>query len=251
MNASRAVPAGIIFDLFGTLVSIDVELLPRDESSGQFATIAGLDELLAELSPRLEVADFGLRMMEVSREIFRDKAKKNIEISSSERFRMALQAMELSGDLAAVALQMSERHMNSLLNAVVCPPGRADLLGGLAARFSLALLSNFDHAVAARKVLERAGLLDYFDCVVISDDLGIRKPAAEIFLHACRGLSLDASVCLHVGDSHAEDIEGAAGAGLSALWVNADGGEPRPALDSIADVSALPAWLAAHYADES
>jgi HAD superfamily hydrolase (TIGR01549 family) len=53
----------------------------------------------------------------------------------------------------------------------------------------------------------------------LSYEVGAIKPDPAIFAHACRGLSLDPSRVLMVGDSRRADVEGAEAFGLRALWL--------------------------------
>ncbi len=238
-------PRGLIFDLFGTLVSIEISLLPRveDEGCSRVETIPGLDQLLSRLRPRMSAEQFSSRLMEVSQAIFEEKRRDNVEITSVKRFEMVLEAMGFSGDLAAVAMEMSSRHMQSLRGAVVCPRGRREALRELSLRYPMALLSNFDHAATARAILADTGLLEFFRQVVISDDMALRKPDPHLFFAACDGLNLLPGSCLHIGDSFVEDVQGAVAAGLRAVWIHDGGGDPSPALDALNDVSELPGWL--------
>jgi HAD superfamily hydrolase (TIGR01509 family) len=69
------------------------------------------------------------------------------------------------------------------------------------------------------------GLADRLDVMVFSGDVGVRKPEAEIFLHACRALHVDPTDALYVGDSLVTDVQGAADVGMTtvqALWFRAD-----------------------------
>jgi FMN phosphatase YigB (HAD superfamily) len=68
-------------------------------------------------------------------------------------------------------------------------------------------------------------LADRLDVMVFSDDVGVRKPAPEIFLHACRELGVEAPATMFVGDGLATDVQGAANVGMTtvqALWFSAD-----------------------------
>jgi HAD superfamily hydrolase (TIGR01509 family) len=72
---------------------------------------------------------------------------------------------------------------------------------------------------------ERYGLAPLLDTMVFSADLGVMKPAPEIFLHACRELEVDPAQTMFVGDRLAADVQGAAKVGMTtvqALWFTAD-----------------------------
>lgn len=81
--------------------------------------------------------------------------------------------------------------------------------------FRLAVTSNWDERL--EQTLRSNGLWEYFEVVTASGPLGCHKPEAEIFHSTCRAMRLAPNQVLHVGDSRAEDFEGARQAGLSAL----------------------------------
>ena len=69
--------------------------------------------------------------------------------------------------------------------------------------------------------LVRARLAGYLQFVISSADIGIRKPAPEIFQHALRRLHVLAQETWFVGDTLDEDIAGAAIAGLTCCLLSA------------------------------
>ena len=62
----------------------------------------------------------------------------------------------------------------------------------------------------------RDDLGDLFDAVLISGEVGMRKPDAEIFLHAAELLGLEPGQCVFVDDL-AQNAEGAKAAGMEAI----------------------------------
>jgi putative hydrolase of the HAD superfamily len=87
-------------------------------------------------------------------------------------------------------------------------------------------------------------LLERFAVVVASGDLGVGKPAAEIYARTLRLLGADGTQAIMVGDSYANDVEGARAAGLRAVWLDRgrEGGGEGQRIESLAQ---LPALLAA------
>jgi putative hydrolase of the HAD superfamily len=107
-------------------------------------------------------------------------------------------------------------------------PGLAELR-----EFGLRLvcISNWDYTLP--EVLARCGLGDALDGVVTSAAAGARKPDPAIFE---RGLSLASAApeeAVHVGDSQAEDVDGARAAGVRALLIRRDGGGDIESLTAI------------------
>ena len=94
-----------------------------------------------------------------------------------------------------------------------------------------------------RRKLAAAGLADAFDVVVISGAVGVAKPDAAIFQHACTAIGVDADAALHVGDRLDMDALGAAGAGLVGVWLDRRGAardERRvPVVTTLAELPAL------------
>jgi HAD superfamily hydrolase (TIGR01549 family) len=238
-------PRGLLFDLFGTLVFFEPGRLPRARAGGveRPRTISNLEELLGRLSPPPTPEALIESLRSVSASFVENAGTTYAELSSPERFRLALVALGVAGDIAEVGRELSRQHMRGLSEAVVCPPDRLTLLESLSARFRIALVSNFDHGPTAHELLARHGLRGHFRSVVVSDDLGIRKPHARMFLSACEGLGLAPGDCLHIGDSHPADVLGATQAGVPALWVDATASPIAPAIGRIMDVRELPDWL--------
>jgi FMN phosphatase YigB (HAD superfamily) len=69
-----------------------------------------------------------------------------------------------------------------------------------------------------RHILERHGVLKVFDHWSFSDEVGVYKPAAEIFEHALTGLGgAVPGEAAHIGDLRRTDIAGARAMGIWAL----------------------------------
>jgi putative hydrolase of the HAD superfamily len=98
---------------------------------------------------------------------------------------------------------------------------------------TLACVSNWDCALG--EVLERCSLAGRLDAVVTSAAAGARKPDPAIFAAALELAGCDASEALHVGDTPAEDVDGAAAAGIAALLLDRDGGGDIASLAEIED----------------
>lgn len=82
-----------------------------------------------------------------------------------------------------------------------------------------------DPARVLRRDLEVFGLAPLLDVTVFSEEAGVRKPAAEIFLRACAELGVEPNDTMFVGDKLEDDVQGAADVGMTtvqALWFRAD-----------------------------
>jgi putative hydrolase of the HAD superfamily len=85
-------------------------------------------------------------------------------------------------------------------------------------RLRLGIISNFDRRLY--DILAHLGVRDAFEHVIISSEIGIRKPEARIFRVAAQRFNVDVNEILHVGDEAESDYTGARAAGLDALLVD-------------------------------
>ena len=81
------------------------------------------------------------------------------------------------------------------------------------------LISNFTHAPVIYKSLRKVGIDELFDVVVVSEEVGWRKPSAHIFQDALNRLQIQACEAVYIGDSPIEDIKGAKQSGLRTVFV--------------------------------
>jgi HAD superfamily hydrolase (TIGR01549 family) len=82
-----------------------------------------------------------------------------------------------------------------------------------------------------RQELSHYGLLDYFEVLSISCDVGYMKPHAAIFQHALEALAVAPEEAVMVGDSMRADVAGAQALGMTAVWKrnhSLDDDEERP-----------------------
>ncbi len=106
--------------------------------------------------------------------------------------------------------------------------------------FALAVISNWDSHLP--RLLEALRLSPFFRVVSVSAIEETGKPEAEIFRRTCERLGVRPGEALHVGDSPRDDVEGARGAGLSALLLDRDG-RHAGAPDRITSLADIPSRL--------
>jgi putative hydrolase of the HAD superfamily len=240
---------GVLFDLFGTLITFDPGRLPLLETPGGpvRSTVAALEPLLRELIPDAAPASFWTALLSVSDEMARARAYDHVELPSRERFRRALERVGCDDDSQAeAAAHLSRAHMAVIVDTTILPPAHAELVRALRPRYRLGVVSNFDDTAAAYEILLRHGLAPDLDTIVVSEALGLRKPHPALVRAGLRGLGLAPAQALFVGDTFAEDVAGARAAGVDAAWIDARGrgvpdGEPAPrwVLRELCDLRAL------------
>lgn len=218
----------IVFDLFGTLVHFRGRPDPA---------VDWLREPFAAVVDPARFDEFRAALRAVSQEIMAGRGDEHREVTTGERFARVLARLGV-GEAAADAL--AEAHMRHLAGFTEMPDDHPQVLAALAARYRLALVSNFDHTATALAVLARHGIDRYFDTILISAEFGWRKPNPTIFAEALRRLDVAPSEALYVGDTHLDDVVGALAAGLDVAWLATPdtAGDPRPT-HHIADLKTL------------
>jgi HAD superfamily hydrolase (TIGR01549 family) len=83
----------------------------------------------------------------------------------------------------------------------------------------VALISNFTYAPVIYKSLRAMGISELLHVVVVSEQVGWRKPSNYIFQYALNKLQVQAGEAVYIGDSPNEDIKGAKQAGLKTIFI--------------------------------
>jgi putative hydrolase of the HAD superfamily len=103
-----------------------------------------------------------------------------------------------------------------------CDADVVETAAALAERgYALGLASNYDHRLVS--VVAGFSVLRGMQHVIISSEVGWRKPAPQFFLALCQALGVPAEEILYVGDDPANDYEGARKAGLRAVLFDPKG----------------------------
>ncbi len=115
---------------------------------------------------------------------------------------------------------VAESYITGLVECGELFPGADRLLEDLEANFSLGMITNGIGSVQ-RGRMDRLGVAEFFDSVVISGEVGVAKPQPEIFAIALAELGdPPRSECLMIGDSLPSDVQGGENAGISTAWFN-------------------------------
>jgi len=248
---------GIVFDLFDTLVDQNHRRLAPVERAGR-RMAATVPELHAFARERAGIAQdlvaFADLLDAVDAELRRTTIDVGVELPTRDRFRAFAERLGCA-DPVGLAASLTRVHMGALKAAVTVPDHHEPVLTTLATRFPLGLCSNFSDADTARAVVAEAGFLPHLRTLVISEELGIRKPRPEIFEAAAAGLGLAPREILHVGDSLEADVGGAAALGMRTVWLTRRIREPDAALArhrgprpdfALDDLRDLPVLMARH-----
>lgn len=141
---------------------------------------------------------------------------KNFESFETNPYKKAFDHLDLGYDPE----RMTERLWEEELEMYEVADGAKEYLDLLSEETSLGILTN-GVSEWQRGKIRHFGLLDYFDTVVVSYDIGFHKPQREIYDFAEKGVPEEKY--LMVGDSREDDIQGAENAGWNARLYEGDG----------------------------
>jgi putative hydrolase of the HAD superfamily len=212
----------ILFDFVNTLFLPDPEAVPTIEVDGKrvVSTAPVLKERMARRFGHLDVLAIHRAHREAWQWVEARRGETHKEIAAAIRFRHFLSLLGVPDADDALVQEVVEVHMGVVTGAFRLPVEHRRLLERLRRRFHLGILSNFDYAPALRRLLEARGIAEWFDPVVISADIGCRKPGAEAFAAALARAPAPLEAVLHVGDTWVADVEGACGASIDVAWIN-------------------------------
>lgn len=107
----------------------------------------------------------------------------------------------------------------SLIHFCLFPDTIACLEGLKKAGKKIYLLSNAQRSFTWQE-LELAGIIPYFDGILISSDEGCMKPDPEFYNRCCERYHLDKAQSVMIGNELNSDMAGAAAAGIDAFYIN-------------------------------
>ncbi len=242
----------LVLDLFDTLVKWEPDRLPVMEWKGRemHSTMPWVLPKLAErLGDAFDQEGFIDVYNEVNTEVGVEREREGTEITCHERFARTLTRIVSAGgcDIHTFAEHLTRVHMAGVRSVTWAPVERVAAVKTLAPHYRLGLLSNFDDAQCGREVLLDTGVAHLFEAVIISAEVGLRKPNPKIYERMLEMLRLEPRDVLFVGDTPREDVLGPRQAGMRTAWVSK--GAPSipegiPAPDFIIkDLSELPLIL--------
>jgi putative hydrolase of the HAD superfamily len=100
------------------------------------------------------------------------------------------------------------------------PEDNRAALDALRSKYRMAVLSNFDYGPTVEAALADFGIHDRFDVIVVSADVGWRKPHPEIFRETLCRMGVGAHEAVFVGDTPEADVVGPQAVGMDVIWID-------------------------------
>lgn len=190
-------------------------LFDADETLYSFNSYLGLKPMLArygiDFTPQ-DYADF----QSINQPLW--VAYQNQEITAKElqMTRFAKLAEQTGQD----PLALNQELMAEMALASKPLDNTLEMLNQLKGKVKMGIITNGFRALQ-RKRLENTHTTDFFELVVVSEDVGVAKPDQRIFDYAFEKMGeIDKSKVLMVGDTLASDILGGNRSGIDTCWFN-------------------------------
>jgi HAD superfamily hydrolase (TIGR01509 family) len=223
-EAAEGLPPAVLFDMDDTLFDHSLTsraALGRVRAAHPYFRRLSLDTLWRE---------YGRLLESVQADVL--AGRRSVDEARIERFRiLAGQTGTRLNELGAAALSREYRANYQQLRRPV--PGARQLLERLHGRTRVAVVSNNAQQEQVEK-LAFLGFTPLIDELVVSEAVGVAKPDPRIFEVALERVGVEPEATVMVGDSWTNDVRGARGAGIRAIWFNRFGAvrpEPAPVLE--------------------
>ena len=228
MPPSFPLPTIVFFDAVGTLIH------PEPPAPAVYATVG------RRFGSRLDEATIRARFRAAFRRQEEADYASNLRTDETrEVARWRAIVREVLDDVADTEACFQELYAHfACADAWRCEPQTAEVFAALAARgHALGIASNFDYRL--RGLVENMPALRAIRYLVISSEIGWRKPAREFYTSMCRQVGFSPEQILYVGDDPVNDYDGARAAGLQAVLLAPEERAPIPAEGQIKSLSDL------------
>jgi putative hydrolase of the HAD superfamily len=207
---------GILFDFDGTV---------GDSWGGYERQRQAINDVIARRVPGIDVDAFAQRYLDIGDHHYTVMLRESHTFDEFRRRRLAdaLQPWrELDDELFTEYAGVHDAAIDTL---DAFPDALATIRSLRARGIRVGVLTNGPSDLQRRK-LRASGLLDEFDAVAISGELGVHKPDPRAFARALDLLGTRPDETAMVGDGLENDIAGALAAGFAAaVWVERQPGE--------------------------
>ena len=205
----------VLFDLFNTLVLLE------DEDAFYMPALKRLHKYLVGNNIDIAFEDFVRVYFEV-----RDKMYEETRLSLEDphfkvRIARTLKKFGYSFDQNHPIVQVATDIFADEFNRYAMPDEQArPVLKALHGKFKLGIISNLSIPESGMQLVEKFGLADYLDVIVISGAINKRKPSPDIFNKALDSLNVKPEEAVFVGDTPGIDIKGAKAVGFKTILID-------------------------------
>ncbi len=164
-----------------------------------------------------------------------EQGKVTQEVLKVKRFELFLKGMKVD----VQPEKFSQRYLGNLAKGDYLIEGAEETVKALSSKYRLAIITNGLKEVQ-RSRLEKSRIGGYIEEIIISDEIGVAKPEAEIFEVAFAAMGYPRKEdTLIIGDSLSSDIKGGYNYGIDTCWYNPQKKERKAGLGIVYEISKL------------
>jgi 5'-nucleotidase len=198
-------------------------LFDADETLFRFDVFSGLTHMFKSYGVNFSHSDY-IHYQKTNKQLWIDYQNGTI----SADYLQVTRFNEWATKLGVPAQQLNDAFLDAMAEICVPLPGAAELLDKLFPHAKLGIITN-GFARLQNVRLEHTGFKNFFQWLVISEEVGIAKPNKAIFEHTFTLMgNPDKSQILMVGDTATSDILGGNNVGIDTCWLQHPG-EQLPA----------------------
>jgi putative hydrolase of the HAD superfamily len=206
----------ITFDLWNTL----------------FENISYSDSRIALISDKIMKIDASLTFENIKKSYTSNftfltpeqKYNKLHHVYTKQRFDNLLNELNVSMSDAETKDIVRNLENTMLSNPPSLKPNVKKTLESLAPKYKIGLIS--DTGITPGRILkqglEHHEILQFFDTLIFSDEIGVYKPHTLPFQTALKNLAVPAELSIHIGDLIDTDIVGAKNCNMRAIWIRSE-----------------------------
>lgn len=214
MSKNQQLPAWILFDCMETLVDFNPIPQQRDyarwafEGSGVEGLWKGFDEFF--------------QLFQKAVVLLNNEKEKLEEWASIERYNRLCQLTPGINVINSygISKRLQENFFANYCANCFVRKDTIDAIPQLANRFYLAVVSNFKVKSGIEHILEQFNLLQHFQWVLTSIDMGWRKPHPAVYEEAISRTESSPEKILFVGDDVQNDVEAPLALGMDAIHLD-------------------------------
>jgi len=205
---------GVFFDLYGTL------FLFGDMKKAWADWLSLFHSHLQNFGLSLTLSEFSIECDQ-----FLAKDEPLIEDKNLTLFEKRIRELTISQKI-----NIPKSNIKKIANLIVdkwqeqvqLDPETIPVLKQLKGNNKVGLISNFDHPPHIHRYLSKYKMKSFFDTIIISGEVGVKKPDPKIFEPALAETNLNSDEIIYIGDTD-EDIEAAKAANVRPILIKREG----------------------------
>lgn len=208
----------ILFDMGGTLRgSTKKDQALKLETVGKIIALLG-----AEAAPE----EFASLLTQRSKAYARWSRKTLVEVDERELWTKWMLPDWPAGQIANIAVQLNETWREAIADRIIFPETKPVILELFRRGYRLGLVSNTTSSVEVPKALAELNISGCFETIILSTQVGKRKPDPAILLEATGRMGVSPDKCVYVGNRMDRDVLPSRKAGFSQVILLRDGEAP-------------------------